>query len=77
MEFINRFFKELDQRRRVRETMSELSALTDRELDDLGLARGDIRDVAMESVARADQARATASSKIAPAFVGGASYQAG
>lgn len=36
----------LEEHRRFRETMCELSALTDRELDDIGLTRGDIEGVA-------------------------------
>ena len=34
------------EQRRYRQTMNELSALTDRELDDIGLSRGDIESVA-------------------------------
>jgi uncharacterized protein YjiS (DUF1127 family) len=34
------------ERRRYRQTMNELSALTDRELDDIGMTRGDIESVA-------------------------------
>ena len=36
----------LGEQRRYRQTMNELSALTDRELDDIGLSRSDIEDVA-------------------------------
>ena len=34
------------EQRRYRQTMNELSALTDRELEDIGLSRSDIEDVA-------------------------------
>ena len=34
------------EQRRYRQTMNELSALTDRELDDIGLTRGEIENVA-------------------------------
>ncbi len=34
------------EQRRYRQTMNELSALTDRELDDIGMSRGDIEAVA-------------------------------
>ena len=36
--------------RRYRETVSELSRLSNRELTDLGIARGDIHRVARKSV---------------------------
>ena len=36
--------------RKVSHTFEELSALSDRELDDLGFGRGDLFRVAMESV---------------------------
>ena len=36
----------LGEQRRYRQTMNELSALTDRELDDIGMSRGDIEAVA-------------------------------
>lgn len=35
--------------RRYRETVSELSRLSNRELGDLGIARGDIRHIARKS----------------------------
>jgi uncharacterized protein YjiS (DUF1127 family) len=38
--------------RRYRETVEELSRLSDRELDDLGISRFDIDSVARASVAR-------------------------
>ena len=34
------------EQRRYRQTMNELSALTDRELEDIGISRGDIEGVA-------------------------------
>jgi uncharacterized protein YjiS (DUF1127 family) len=36
----------LGEQRRYRQTMNELSTLSDRELDDIGLTRGDIESVA-------------------------------
>lgn len=39
----------LEQRKRARETYAELAGLSDRELHDLGLSRGDIRRVAREA----------------------------
>jgi uncharacterized protein YjiS (DUF1127 family) len=36
--------------RRYRETVSELSRLSNRELSDLGFARGDIREVARKAI---------------------------
>ncbi|PZO76793.1 MAG: DUF1127 domain-containing protein [Mesorhizobium amorphae] len=36
--------------RRYRDTVSELSRLSNRELSDLGIARGDIRHVARKSI---------------------------
>lgn len=36
--------------RRYRETVSELNRLSNRELNDLGIARGDIRNVARKSI---------------------------
>jgi uncharacterized protein YjiS (DUF1127 family) len=37
---------------RIRNTIRELSSLTDRDLNDLGISRSDIRFVAKRSVAR-------------------------
>ena len=39
----------LREQRRYRRTVNELSALSDRELDDIGLRRADIEDVARRS----------------------------
>lgn len=36
--------------RRYRDTVSELNRLSNRELNDLGIARSDIRDVARKSI---------------------------
>jgi uncharacterized protein YjiS (DUF1127 family) len=36
--------------RRYRDTVSELNRLSNRELSDLGFARGDIRDVARKAI---------------------------
>lgn len=41
-----RFGAWIEENRRYRRTVAELSALTDRELDDIGLSRGDIEHVA-------------------------------
>lgn len=60
----NRFLAGLDRivatiaeeraRRRIfRRTYAELNALTDRELADIGVARGDIGEIADEAAARA------------------------
>ena len=38
----------LEEQRRFRRTMDELSRLSDRELDDIGLSRGRIQSVARE-----------------------------
>ncbi|MCI4663686.1 MAG: DUF1127 domain-containing protein [Neomegalonema sp.] len=38
------------RRRRVNETIAELDAMTDRDLADIGISRGDIRRVAEEAV---------------------------
>lgn len=38
-----------NEQRRYRRTLNELSALTDRELNDIGLTRGDIEGVAQRS----------------------------
>jgi uncharacterized protein YjiS (DUF1127 family) len=40
----------LGEQRRYRQTVNELSALTDRELEDIGLSRGDIEGVAQRCV---------------------------
>ena len=39
----------LAQHRAYRETVAELSKLTDKELRDIGLSRGDIHSIAMET----------------------------
>lgn len=44
-----RLVTRLKEQRRYRRTINELSALTDRELDDIGLTRGDIENVARRS----------------------------
>lgn len=44
------FSESYEKRRQYKLTVHELSALEDRELEDLGLARGDIHDVAYRSV---------------------------
>ena len=42
--------REMQRRRMVRITYAELSALSDRELDDMGLSRADLRRVSLEAV---------------------------
>lgn len=37
--------------RKTRQTVAELSSLTDRELSDLGISRADIKTIARQSVA--------------------------
>ena len=50
---IQQFFKnrkkKLLQRAKVRQTFNELSKLTNRELNDIGLSRSDIRSISMEA----------------------------
>ena len=43
--------EKLNARRRYREAVSELSKLSDHELSDIGISRGDIEYVARRSVA--------------------------
>jgi uncharacterized protein YjiS (DUF1127 family) len=43
--------EKLNAWRRYREAVRELSQLTDRELDDIGIRRGDIESIARGSVA--------------------------
>jgi uncharacterized protein YjiS (DUF1127 family) len=54
---IANFFKklgaELKRRRRIRQTINELSRLTNHELNDIGLSRGDIWYVANQSYPKA------------------------
>ena len=44
---INNFLQKLSDRRKYRNTYNELSRLTDYELNDIGIGRGDIKRVAM------------------------------
>ena len=48
--FISRLRNWLDDQRRYRRTVTELSQLTDRELDDIGLRRVDIASIARTCV---------------------------
>ena len=41
--------RKMEHASRVRRTIKELSALTDKELNDIGLSRGMIRSVAMDA----------------------------
>jgi uncharacterized protein YjiS (DUF1127 family) len=45
-EFVRRY---LEQRRVYLRTLRELSSCTDRELNDLGIGRGDIEDIARQT----------------------------
>lgn len=47
-EWFKKFARELEHARKVRSTIKELSKLTDRELNDIGIARGDIYAIAHE-----------------------------
>ena len=47
---VARVFQDLRTKREINRTYEELSALSDRELDDLGLVRADIGRIARESV---------------------------
>jgi uncharacterized protein YjiS (DUF1127 family) len=46
--FLSVILSSLRQRRRSRETVRQLAALTDRELSDIGLTRGDIPQAARQ-----------------------------
>ena len=45
--------EEVKRRRTYRATVRELEALSDRELDDLGIGRSEIRDIARDAAYRA------------------------
>lgn len=47
--FIKTVVEKVEHTRKVNETIKELSQLTDKELADIGLSRGMIRSVAMET----------------------------
>ena len=64
-----------DNWKRVRATMQELEALDERSLEDLGIARFNIRVIAKETVAMQD--RETAAREVGLARAGGATLQAG
>ena len=51
--FFKRLGAELQRRRRIRQTIAELSKLTNHELNDIGLSRGDIRFIANQSYPKA------------------------
>lgn len=46
--WFKRLNAQLEHNRKVRSTIKELSALTDRELNDIGISRGDIWSIAHE-----------------------------
>ncbi len=47
--FFKRLGADLKRRRRIRQTINELSRLTNHELNDIGIARGDIWFIARQS----------------------------
>ncbi len=49
MSFVTKAFDAWAKHRKYRETKNELAALTDRELQDLGISRGQIHEVAREA----------------------------
>ena len=51
--FFKRLGAELKRRRRIRQTIIELSKLTNHELNDIGIARGDIWHIANQSYPKA------------------------
>lgn len=51
--FVARVLNWLDSRQRINRTTNELDALSDRELEDIGLTRADIDRVAREGSPRA------------------------
>ena len=51
---ISKFFANIENRKTINRTMSELSALSDAELADIGLNRGMIYSVAMAPFLRGD-----------------------
>ena len=48
--FFKRIGAELKRRRRIRQTINELSKLTNHELNDIGIARGDIYSIARQDM---------------------------
>jgi len=46
--FVNKVVTELEHRSKVKSTVKELSRLSDRELNDIGISRGDIWAIANE-----------------------------
>lgn len=51
---ISKFFENIENRRKINRTMSELSALSDAELADIGINRSMIYSIAMESISYGD-----------------------
>ena len=51
--FFKRLGAEIKRRRNIRQTINELSRLTNHELNDIGLSRGDIRFIAHQSYPKA------------------------
>ena len=47
--FVYRVVSNLDRRRKVNDTIKELSKLSNKELNDIGISRGEIRIIAEES----------------------------
>lgn len=48
-DLINQMIRDYQEAKKVRATIKELSKLSDRELNDIGIARGDIYAIAHES----------------------------
>ena len=47
--FVYRVIVNLDRRSKINDTIKELSKLSNRELNDIGISRGEIRHIAEES----------------------------
>ena len=52
-DYFKRLGAEYKRRRNIRHTINELSRLTNHELNDIGLARGDIKFIAQQSYPKA------------------------
>lgn len=63
---LTNFRNTLDYNRKVRDTKNELSRLTNHELMDIGLTRGDIHHIAMSSYTKPEKVSANDVSVIEP-----------
>jgi len=61
---LTNFRNTLDYNRKVRDTKNELSRLTNHELNDIGLTRGDIHHIAMSSYTKPEKVSAKDLAKI-------------